>query len=89
MTPVFADTFFFLALVNPRDAAHAAAIAGAETRRDPLVTTAWVLTEVADGLARSTDRHLVPKIIADLNQEPRDIVVPASQELFERACSSI
>lgn len=84
MTPVFADRFFFLALVNPRDAGHAAAIAVAEKRRDSLLTTAWVLTEVADGLARSSDRHLVPKIIADINQEPRHTVVPASQALFER-----
>lgn len=84
MTPVFADTYFFLALINPRDAAHPSAVAAANSRRGPLLTTAWVLTEVADGLARTPDRHLVAKIVADLDQEPRDIVVPASQDLFDR-----
>ncbi len=84
MTPVFADTYFFLALINPRDTAHPRAVAAANSRRGPLLTTAWVLTEVADGLARTPDRHLVAKIIADLDQEPRDIVVPASQDLFDR-----
>ena len=84
MTPVFADTYFFLALINPRDVAHGAAVAAANSRRGPLLTTAWVLTELADGLARTADRHLVAKIVADLGQEPPDIVVPASQDLFER-----
>lgn len=84
MTPVFADTYFFLALINPRDSAHGAAVAAAHSRRGPLLTTAWVLTEVADGLARTADRHLVARIIADLDQEPRDIVVTPSQNLFDR-----
>jgi predicted nucleic acid-binding protein len=84
MTPVFADTFFFLALINPRDAAHARAVAVVSGRTGPLLTTAWVLTEVADGLAATADRHLVQRILADLDQEPRDIVVPASPDLFDR-----
>ena len=59
MTPVFADTFFFLALINPRDAAHARALAAAKAQTGPLITTARVLTEVADGLANTPDRHLL------------------------------
>lgn len=84
MTPVFADTFFFLALINPRDGAHAKAVAAAEAHAGPLVTTAWVLTEVADGLATTPDRHLFQVIIADLEQYPVASVVPPSQDLFER-----
>jgi predicted nucleic acid-binding protein len=84
MTPVFADTFFFLALINPRDAAHVKAVAVAGTRAGPLITTAWVLTEVADGLANTSNRHLFAAILADLAQEPSAIIVPPTQELFER-----
>jgi predicted nucleic acid-binding protein len=84
MTPVFADTFFFLALINPRDTAHAQAVAAAGAQTGPLITTAWVLTEVADGLANTPDRHLFPAILTDLEQGPRATVVPATQELFER-----
>jgi predicted nucleic acid-binding protein len=84
MTPVFADTFFFLALINPRDAAHQAAVSFIHARPAPLVTTAWVLTELADGLAGSRDRPLFPKILADLDREPPAIVVPPTQDLFER-----
>jgi uncharacterized protein len=49
-----------------------------------VLTTAWVLTEVADGLAATPDRHLLQKILANLDHEPRDIVVPASQDLFDQ-----
>jgi uncharacterized protein len=84
MTIAFADTFFFLALINPRDAAHARAVAAAKIRTGPVLTTAWVLTEVADGLAATPDRHLLQKILANLDHEPRDIVVPASQDLFDQ-----
>jgi len=82
MTPVFADTFFFLALINPRDAAHQAAVSFDSAR--PLVTTAWVLTERADGLAVTCDRPLFQKILADLNRQPPAIVVPPTQDLYER-----
>src|SRR5205814_1012964 len=49
-----------------------------------LVTTTWVLTELADGLAATPDRHLFRVIHADLEQEPRTTVLPPSQELFDR-----
>jgi len=48
MKPVFADTFFFLALLNPSDAAHQRASELSRNVRRPRVTTAWVLAEVGD-----------------------------------------
>jgi predicted nucleic acid-binding protein len=84
MKPVFADTFFFLALINPRDAAHAKAIAVAGQRTNALIATARVLTELADGLGPTPDRHLFQSILEDLSREPSAIVVPPSQELFDR-----
>lgn len=51
MTRVFADSFFFFALLNPRDGAHTKAVDFSRRNRGPLLTTAWVLTELADGLA--------------------------------------
>jgi predicted nucleic acid-binding protein len=44
---VFPDTFYFLALLNERDAAHDKAAQFGATS-PALLTTAWVLTEVAD-----------------------------------------
>ncbi len=51
MKPLFADTFFFLAALNPNDACHGSALALSDAYDGPLVTTAWVITEVADALA--------------------------------------
>ncbi len=54
----FADSYYFLlALRNPKDEGHAkaAAATGALAPRR-LVTTIWVLTEVADALAKPANR---------------------------------
>ena len=57
MKAVFADTFFFLAALNPGDAAHGRAIRWSRENERVRVTTAWVLAEVADALALTGDRH--------------------------------
>jgi predicted nucleic acid-binding protein len=51
MNAVFADTFYYLALVNRDDAVHSRAIVFARDLHVPVLTTAWVITEVADALA--------------------------------------
>ncbi len=57
MNRAFADTFYFLALLNPRDKAHAWAVAYAAALLGELITTAWVLTEPGDVLVlRGTGR---------------------------------
>ncbi len=45
MTTVFADSFYFFALLNPRDPFHAKAVAFAQTYGGKVVTTGWVLTD--------------------------------------------
>lgn len=51
MRTVFADTFYFLALLNATDNAHAKAVAFTASFQGRLVTTGWVMTELADALA--------------------------------------
>jgi hypothetical protein len=51
MNLTFADTYYYLALLNPRDAGHARAITASAGRSSKLVTTRWVLAEVGDALA--------------------------------------
>ena len=53
MKSVFADTFYFLALLNERDAAHKQAVAASRASGLSLLTTEFVLTELADALCRS------------------------------------
>lgn len=84
MTPCFADTFYFLAMLNAADEGHARAMSMAQTLRRPLVTTTWVLTEVADALADTANRELFPVFLSRLRSDPRMTIVAASDELFDR-----
>ena len=46
MKALFADSFYFLALLRLEDNAHARAVAASQNRSERLITTAWILTEV-------------------------------------------
>jgi predicted nucleic acid-binding protein len=63
----FADTFFFIALIVEDDEAHELADRfAAESAR--LITTTWVLTELADAMAEPARRHRFPTIPARSSQ---------------------
>lgn len=85
MNAVFADTFFFLAAINPADAAHERAIDFSDNCNDPLVTTAWVITEVADALAGHSERHLFQELHESLTSDPRVEIILPDAGLFRRA----
>jgi predicted nucleic acid-binding protein len=82
MSAVFADTFYFLALVNPRDQAHARALQLSTSSPLELVTTAWVLTEVADGLA-ARNRAVFNQLLKDLRSDLMTTIVEPTLRLFE------
>ena len=84
MTECFADAFVFFAAVNARDRHHARAVAELSATRGPLVTTAWVVTELADGLSDARTRRTFVTLHARLLADPRFVLVPATQALFER-----
>ena len=75
MSRVFADTFYFLALLNQADAAHQKAVECSKVI-DRLVTSEWVLTEVADGLAVSRHRNRFGLLRRELLAEQIALVVP-------------
>lgn len=83
MKAIFADTFFYLALVNRDDASHRKAADFARTFHGPTLTTAWVLTEVADALAGFAHRALFLGLLRQLRGGPDVTIVPASQDLFD------
>lgn len=82
MNRIFADTFYFLALLNQDDAAHGKARAVSEELTDPIITTAWVLTEVADALAAPNLRHVFLRLMEILPSDPNTTIVPPSQAPF-------
>jgi predicted nucleic acid-binding protein len=85
MNRIFADSFYFFAILNPHDASHAKAIDIGRQYRGPLVTTAWVLTELADGLAHTPRRQVFKRVIQDLEANKANLIVPANAETFEKA----
>jgi len=83
VSEVFADTYYFLALLAPADEGHAAAVAASRTLPARLVTTAWVLVEVADALSGSATRLRGAGFIEDLERKPMFLVLPGSRESFQ------
>jgi len=56
MKSIFADTFYFLALLNPIDQHHEKTVRLAGGLKAKFVTTEWVLIEVADAVAGKRSR---------------------------------
>jgi uncharacterized protein len=84
MKRVFADSFYFVALLNRADQHHSRALAAAGQLRDDIVTTEWVLTEVADALAESSSRRFVAPFIRKLAGDPKVKIIPVTGDWFER-----
>jgi len=56
----------------------------ASQNQRPIVTTTWVLTEVADAFAASTARDRIAGFVAALEGDVNTKIVPATQALFHR-----
>lgn len=82
MRQVFADNFYFLALLNQRDEAHQRAVEAAAVI-ERMVTTEWVLTELADGLAPSRRRQMFVETRRQLLADADVQVVPFDPNLYE------
>jgi len=84
MKPVFGDAHYFIAFLNPTDNDHERATRWTATVSRVIVTTEFVLTEVADGMAKIDRRHTFGPYWRHIAQHPKIRVVPASRELFAR-----
>jgi predicted nucleic acid-binding protein len=82
MKALFADTFFFFAFLNAEDGAHEEAEAYFESFNGQLVTTEWVLTELADGMAGPGDREVFTQFHEALRSDEAITVVPSTTALF-------
>lgn len=69
MKTVFADSFYSFALANPNAPAHARAVAFVKTFTGKIVTTGWVLTELADGWAKPIQRTFLVPLLAKIASE--------------------
>jgi|ERR1035437_7333773 predicted nucleic acid-binding protein len=87
MKAVFADSFFFLAILNRADQAHERAVAMSRQIRSVRITTDWIITELADGLAKVEERERFMDLYRHIQLSPAIRVVPASRALLEEGIS--
>ena len=83
MTTVFADTAFYVALVNRRDALHAQATAFLLQHSGRIVTSGFVLTEVGNFDARAALRKPFLDLLDRVRSDPKTEIIPVGPELFD------
>ncbi len=85
MRSVFADTFFFLGILNRADQAHEPCRRFAAEFDGRLVTTDFVLLELADALSSVAHRLRTARFIQQLRASASLTCVPASEKLLSQA----
>jgi hypothetical protein len=85
MSVVFADAFYCVARLNRRDQHYERGLQFSRDFRARLLTSDWILMEVADALAESECRGRVREFVLHLRRTAACEIVPASRELLDRA----
>jgi len=80
---VFADTYFYLALLNEGELAHEAALAQSQIPRR-IVTTEFVLLELGNACARAGDHADFLALLAGMRASQRVKIIPLSSKLMDR-----
>lgn len=84
MKEVFADTHYFIALLNRHDQFHAAAMAASSQQAWRLTTTLWVLAELADALRSPSMRFIADQFIRAAVSSTDVLVVTEAEHWFTR-----
>ena len=80
----FGDTFFFLAFLSPSDKWHDAAVALMDHYAGQLVTTEYVLVELANAMADPRDRLACGDFIEALRSDHDVQIAASAPALFEQ-----
>jgi predicted nucleic acid-binding protein len=83
MSGAFADTSFFVAFLAPRDQFHGPAVAAMSALSGRVVTSDWVLVELANYMAKTSLRLHAAGFIRTIQNDPRFDVVPSSAAAIE------
>ncbi len=84
VTDVFADTSFYIALLNRLDADHRKAAAFRTGFSGRYLTTAYVVIELGNWLCRPTQRSLFVRLVDALGADPSTTVLPATDDSLQR-----
>lgn len=77
---IFADTHYFIALLSRRDGAHEAALRWRHTHpRHEIVTTSWVLLELAGSMSMPHERVIAARFIENFKASAWTKVIPLSE----------
>ncbi len=85
---IFADTGYWIALLNPGDNLHQKAIHLAQSLQPiHIVTSEMVLTEVLNDFSKRGEylRNVATELIQNLRLHPNTTIVPQSSQQFEQA----
>ena len=83
MSAVFADTFFYLALLRDDDPAHRRALAESQVNRT-IVTTEFILLELGNACARAEDHADFLALVEGMRASPRLNIIPLHSQLLDR-----
>ena len=83
MRTVFADSYYFFALLNDRDSAHEKAVAFLQSYRGRMLTTGWIIAELGDGLANPANRPAFLATLDAVRAAPNVTVVGCGDDLLE------
>jgi predicted nucleic acid-binding protein len=82
MTSVFADSGYYVALLLQPDQSHDRALEVTRQLQYPIVTTAWILTEVANTFSAPRFRPAFVSLFDDLRADPNVRVVEPEPGIF-------
>jgi predicted nucleic acid-binding protein len=88
MKRIFADTSYWIALLNPHDELHGRAVAAAQScSEDQIVTSEMVLAELLNGFCDGGPRLRVAasKAVKTLRSSRNVTVIPQTSDQFQRA----
>jgi uncharacterized protein len=88
MERVFADTGYWIALLNPRDDLHhKASAASRDYQSNQIVTSEMVLTEFLNSFSDYGPRlrHAAARAVESLRDTSQIVIVPQTSQLFEKA----
>lgn len=84
MKRLFADTSYYLALLNPRDSWHQRACELSRQLDADIVVTDYVLLELGNAFSPIPLRQRLRPMIESIRSDSAIECVPANEELFER-----
>lgn len=80
---VFADTFYYIAVLRAGDSAHSRAVAESKIDR-PIITTEFILLELGNAFAHFADLSDFLGLVHAIQTSPRITVVPLDSQLMTR-----